>query len=83
MAGSFASFKFADRIWSDRLLENTSLRKSFVWTLVLVFVLGTRLVIVIDDALSHRSRAGNIISFLALSLLAIAYSRLIYKRLER
>jgi len=83
MSRLFESFEYLDRGWDVRVLENCSLRSVFVWLLMLTFLLGMDVAITVYVAFRyHRFNLGEALNMLAVGILAIRYSRLIYRRLN-
>ena len=82
MSHLFESFKFMDRGWDVRALENQSLRSMFVCLLLALFMLGMLTSMMIYDVFRlHRFNWSNAILFLVFILPAFRLSRLIYRRL--
>jgi len=83
MSRLFESFEYLDRGWDVRVLENCSLRRLFVWLLLLTLVLGGNIALTLYAAFRlHHFNWGEALNMLGVSILAIRYSRLIYRRLN-
>jgi hypothetical protein len=83
MSRLFESFEYLDRGWDVRVLENSSLRRLFVWLLLFVFLLGMDVFAIAYQVLRLRHLNWSIVlNLLTLGVLAFRYSRAIYRRLS-
>lgn len=84
MSRLFESFEYLDRGWDVRVLENQSLRSIFVSLLLLVFFLGTDVAVTAYNVFRfHRFDWFEGTYMLFVGILALRYSRLVYRRLSR
>jgi hypothetical protein len=82
MSRLFESFEFLDRGWDVRVLESQSLRSIFLWLLPLVFVLGADTALMTYQIFHlHRLNWSMVFNLPVLTLLAVRYARLVYRRL--
>jgi len=80
----FESFKFMDRGWDVRALENQSLRSMFVWLLLDLFMLGMLTSMMIFELVHlHRFDWSGAMLLPVFILAAVRFSRLIYRHLGR
>ena len=84
MSRPFESFEFLNRGWDVRVLEKQSLRSLFVVVLVYSFMLGIVTTITMYEVIRlRRFNWATAVLFPVYLLLALRYSRLIYRRLSR
>jgi hypothetical protein len=82
MSRLFESFEFLDKGWDVRVLESQSLRSIFLWLLPLVFVLGADTALMTYQIFHlHRLNWSMVFNLPVLTLLAVRYARLVYRRL--
>ncbi|MGA9977681.1 MAG: hypothetical protein WBQ08_03405 [Candidatus Sulfotelmatobacter sp.] len=83
MSRLFESFEYLDRGWDVRMLENCSLRRLFVWLMLLAFVLGMDVAVTAFQVFRFdRLNWAEALNLLTVGILAFRYSRLIYRRLS-
>jgi hypothetical protein len=84
MSRLFESFEFLDRGWDVRVLENQPLRSIFLWLLPLVFSLGVITALMAFQIFRlHRLNWLMIFNLAVLTVPALRYARLLYRRLGR
>jgi hypothetical protein len=84
MSRLFESFDYLDRGWDVRMLESQSLRSVFVWLLILTFVLGAGFALTAYQVFQlHRFNWLEAANLLLWGVMALRYSRLVYRRLRR
>lgn len=84
MSRLFESFEFLDRGWDVRALESQPLRSIFLWLLPQVFSLGAITALMAYQIFRlHRLNWLMVLNLAGLTVPALRYARLIYRRLGR
>jgi hypothetical protein len=80
MSELFESFERLNRRWEDRALDGQSEGKVFVWSLLMIFLLGGNCIQLVYELLRHRVLWWNLVNIPLAAIIAFRYARWIYRR---